>query len=202
VSRRRPSAARRRRVAAAVPLLAIAALPGAAPARAAAPGVLVEGDSLAEGTAPYLPDRLPGWRVRSSTTVGLHADQAAAALGAARRLPAVLALSAGTNDDPRNVDAFARAVDRVLALAGPRRCVVWASIVRPPVAGAGYRRMNRVLRRRAGERLVVADWTGLVGRHPEWLAGDGVHVGATGYRARARLMARAIERCGRRLAAA
>jgi lysophospholipase L1-like esterase len=36
---------------------------------------------------------------------------------------------------------------------------------------------------------------GLVARNRGWLAGDGVHVGATGYRARARAIAKQVEKC-------
>jgi lysophospholipase L1-like esterase len=74
---------------------------------------------------------------------------------------------------------------------------VWADIVRPPVAGTNYAKLNRVLRTQARRRanLIVVDWSGMVRRHPEWLASDGVHVDAAGYRARARAFARAIGRC-------
>jgi lysophospholipase L1-like esterase len=35
----------------------------------------------------------------------------------------------------------------------------------------------------------------MVRRHPEWLAHDGVHVSAAGYRARAKAVARAVAQC-------
>jgi lysophospholipase L1-like esterase len=38
----------------------------------------------------------------------------------------------------------------------------------------------------------------MVNRHPEWLAGDGVHVNATGYQARAKAYAEKIRACRRR----
>jgi hypothetical protein len=41
-----------------------------APAASAAERrLLVNGDSIAEGTRPYIPRELPGWRVRQSTAV-------------------------------------------------------------------------------------------------------------------------------------
>jgi lysophospholipase L1-like esterase len=35
----------------------------------------------------------------------------------------------------------------------------------------------------------------MIERHPEWLADDGVHVSAAGYKARARAVARHVKRC-------
>jgi lysophospholipase L1-like esterase len=43
--------------------------------------------------------------------------------------------------------------------------------------------------------LRIVDWTGLVARNRGWLAGDGVHVNATGYQARAHAIARQVEKC-------
>jgi len=167
-----------------------------APAAAGARGVFVDGDSLAVGTRPYLKDELPAWTVRTSATVSRHAEEGAAVLRAAGRLPKVIAVSLGTNDDPRSVAAFESAVESLIAAAGGR-CVVWATIRRPPVAGAGYRGYNEVLRRQARERdgFKLVQWKKLVGQHPEWLAGDGVHVNAAGYQARAAAFAEQIRAC-------
>ena len=81
--------------------------------------------------------------------------------------------------------------------AGPRRCVVWTNIVRPPVAGASYAGNNRALAReaRARDNLRMVDWARLVRENPGWLGDDGVHVSAEGYRARARAVARSVRRC-------
>jgi hypothetical protein len=38
------------------------------------------GDSLAEGTRPYIPHELPHWRVRQSAKVGRHASAGAAVM--------------------------------------------------------------------------------------------------------------------------
>jgi lysophospholipase L1-like esterase len=74
---------------------------------------------------------------------------------------------------------------------------VWANIVRPPYRGVSYRGYNRVLADESGTRdnLRVLNWVRMVRRHREWLAEDGVHVSAAGYRARARAVARAVGRC-------
>jgi lysophospholipase L1-like esterase len=172
-----------------------------APAAASAQdrSLLVNGDSLAEGTRPYIPAELPDWRVRQSTKVSRHAadgDDVMRRYG--RSLPRVIHVSLGTNDDPGQTDAFRAAIGDVMDVAGARRCVVWANIVRPPYEGVSYRGYNRVL---AGEderrdNLLVLNWVRMVRRHPEWLADDGVHVSTAGYRARAKAAARAVRRCG------
>jgi hypothetical protein len=175
-----------------------AALALAAPASAAERSLFVNGDSLAEGTRPYIPPELPDWTVKQSTAVSRHAregDEVMRRYG--RRLPRVIHVSLGTNDDPGDTDGFRDAVADLMEVAGGQRCVVWANIVRPPYRGVSYRGYNRVLADESSQRhnLRVLNWVRMVRRHPHWLADDGVHVSAAGYRARARAVARAVRRC-------
>jgi lysophospholipase L1-like esterase len=168
-------------------------------ASAAERSLLVNGDSLAEGTRPYIPPELPGWRVRQSTAVSRHAyegDDVMRRYGS--RLPGVIHVSLGTNDDPGDLDGFRAAIAAVMKVAGARRCVVWANIVRPPYRRVSYRGYNRVLADESSRRdnLRVLNWVRMVRAHSEWLADDGVHVSAEGYRARAKAVARAVRRCG------
>jgi lysophospholipase L1-like esterase len=157
------------------------------------------GDSLAVGTDLYLDRYLPDWTVRSSTDVSRHAADAPSALAAlGPSLPRVVVLSVGTNDDPGAVSDFRRIVRRTVSLAGPSRCVVWATIVRPPYQGVPYSGYNRVLRTAAARHanLVVLDWAAMARTHPGWFGADGVHPSMTGYRARAAATARLVrERC-------
>jgi lysophospholipase L1-like esterase len=185
-------------------LLGALAAQGAPAARAGASSssshvVFDLGDSLSVGTAPYLHRRLRGYRFVALTDVGLHAYDVASIVSQRRAsLPHVIVVSAGTNDDPRIVSTFWRAVSKVTAVVGPKRCVVWPTIVRPPANGASYDGLNRVLERLAERHrnLVLVDWVGLVGKHPKWLSSDGVHPGVPGYRARAAAIATAIvSRC-------
>jgi lysophospholipase L1-like esterase len=160
--------------------------------------LLVNGDSLAVGTKPYIPRELDGWGVTQSTAISRHAHQGAAVMRRyGSRLPRVIHVSLGTNDDPSQVEGFGAAIDEVMEVAGERRCVVWANIVRPPVGETSYAAYNRALAREDRERdnLRVVNWVRMTKRHPEWLAGDGVHVSGAGYRARARAVARQVERC-------
>ncbi len=189
---RRPRAPR---LAAALLVLALAA---PASADALSRRLLVNGDSLAVGTAPYLPRELGRWKVTQSTAISRHAYEGADVMRAyGRALARVIHVSLGTNDDPRSVEAFRSAVREVMAVAGPRRCVVWANIVRPAVAGASYAAYNRALAQESRPRknLRVVNWARLVRENSHWLAGDGVHVTAEGYRVRARAVARSVRRC-------
>jgi lysophospholipase L1-like esterase len=109
----------------------------------------------------------------------------------------VIHVSLGTNDDPRHVSRFRAAVREVLDIAGRDRCVVWTNIARRPVAGVSYAGYNRSTAResRPEERLRVVNWARLVRENPDWLAKDGVHASADGYRERARAVARSVRRC-------
>jgi lysophospholipase L1-like esterase len=160
--------------------------------------LLVNGDSLAVGTKPYIPRELDGWKVTQSTAVSRHAHQGADVMRSyGRRLPRVVHVSLGTNDDPRQVEGFRASIEEVMEVAGERRCVVWTNIVRPPFKGTSYDGYNRALAGADRERdnLRVVNWARMVERNPEWLADDGVHVSAEGYRGRAKAVARQVRRC-------
>ncbi len=161
--------------------------------------VLHYGDSLAVGTDLFLDEYLRGWSLRSSTDVSRHAadvPDALRSLGPA--LPRVVVLSVGTNDDPGAVSRFSRIVRSAVALAGPTRCVVWSTIVRPPYEGVSYAGYNRALLAAARRlpNLLVLDWARMARAHPAWFGPDGVHPTMTGYRARARAIATLVRsRC-------
>jgi hypothetical protein len=188
-----------RRLSQALGVLLLALAPAApASAEGLSRRLLVNGDSLAVGTQPYIPLALRHWKVTQSTAVSRHAYEGASVMRAyGRGLPRVIHVSLGTNDDPRSVSAFRSAIREVMAVAGPRRCVVWANIVRPPVAGASYAGYNRALAQesRPRQNLRVVNWARLVSENSYWLAGDGVHVSAEGYQVRARAVARSVRRC-------
>ena len=179
-------------------LALVLALAAPASAQALSRRLLVNGDSLAVGTKPYLPGELRRWKVTQSVSVSRHAFEGADVMRAyGRALPRVIHVSLGTNDDPSQVDAFRAAIRDVMEVAGPHRCVVWTNIVRPPVAGASYAGYNRALavESRPRENLRVVNWARMVHQHPEWLSGDGVHVNVDGYKARARAIAQSVRRC-------
>ncbi len=183
-------------IAALAAVLVVLALLGGPAGAAERRAVLDVGDSLSVGTAPYLAQQLRGYRIDGYRAVGLRSQEVARRIGRSRALPPVLVVSAGTNDDPREVTAFSESVSGVLAAAGTARCVVWLTIARPPVGGMPYTGLNRVLSRAAARRssLVLVDWVGMVRRNPGWLRSDRVHASSAGYRARAKAIARAVTR--------
>jgi hypothetical protein len=157
--------------------------------------VLNYGDSLAVGTQLFLDRYLGGWHVRSDTEISKHAADVPGALRSfGSALPRVIVVSAGTNDDPGTVSRFARTVREAVAVAGSSRCVIWATIVRPPYAGVSYSGYNRALTTIAGHHrtLHVLDWAAMARAHPNWFGSDGVHPSMTGYQARAAATARLI----------
>jgi lysophospholipase L1-like esterase len=149
------------------------------------------------GIEPYLQDNLHGWSIHTSAAIGRPTSEGTRMIRAAGHLPQVIAVSLGTNDDPSRPELFRSAIASILRRAGSHRCVVWANIVRPPVGGVSYTRLNGVLRReaRAHSNLRVVDWVKLSKKHPGWFAPGHVHVNAAGYRARAKAFAAQIRRC-------
>jgi hypothetical protein len=171
----------------------------AAPGAAAASGrALVVGDSLAEGTEAPLARLLPDWRIETSAYTGRHADDGVSEILGTSKLPPVLVVSLGTNDDPSAVSSFEASVEAVLQAAGQGRCVIWANVVRPPYNGVSYAGYNRVLARVATvhPNLTVLDWAAIVRSNPGLLASDGVHATPSGYQARAEVTAQAMQTCG------
>src|SRR5262245_10090927 len=110
-------------------------VPGASVAGArTADSVYVDGDSIAYGTDLFLPHYLHGWTIRSAVDVSRHTYEGVSSIETLQRsggLPYVVVVNLGTNDDPRAVSQFRSYVQRVLRAAGPERCVIWATIVRP-----------------------------------------------------------------------
>jgi lysophospholipase L1-like esterase len=159
--------------------------------------VFAIGDSLGEGTRPYLPGALRGWKVSQSVSVSRFLDEGVSIVRNRGSLPGVIVFALGTNNDASQASTFRNSVEAVLGIAGRTRCVVVPNIVRPPVGGRSYSGFNQALADVAKhhDNLRVVDWAKLVSRNRGWLAGDGVHVNATGYQARARAIANQVERC-------
>ncbi len=159
--------------------------------------VFAVGDSLGEGTRPYLPRALPHWRVDQSVSISRHAPEGVSILRNRGNLPSVIVFALGTNDSPGAASTFRSAIASALAIAGDSRCVVVPTIVRPPVGGISYAGYNNAIAdlARSHENLRVVDWAGLVSANRGWLADDGVRVDATGYSARARAIAKQVEHC-------
>ena len=157
----------------------------------------IVGDSLSQGTKPYLPRALADWHVEQSVSISRHAPEGVAILRHRGGLPGAVIFALGTNDDPHGVSSFRNSLEQALSVAGDTRCVVVPNIVRPPVGGASYAGYNQAIAEldHRHKNFREADWARLVSHHGGWLADDGAHVTAEAYQARARLIAKQVERC-------
>jgi lysophospholipase L1-like esterase len=174
------------------------------PAATPPPGrtsLVVIGDSLSVGTAPILPTLLPGWQVQTDGLGGRPLAEGMRILAGAA-LPTdgstVLAFSLFTNDDPSQTQQLEAAVRASLDRAGPRGCVIWATVVRPPINGVPYDGANAVLRALTGseKRLRLVDWAQLIATQPALIGPDGIHPTPQGYQVRAQMYADAARSCG------
>jgi hypothetical protein len=165
---------------------------------AAAPSttVTVQGDSLTAAIRPHMAAALPGRVVSWSAAVGRHYWDAWPLLQR-QKLGRVVVFALGTNDWRSSRAVFLKRVRAVLALAGPRRCVVMATIYdqRPIISwNAGLKELEA---RYGPHRMQVADWAGAVRSGRVSLA-DGVHPRRSAdWRARAELLAAGVRACGR-----
>jgi hypothetical protein len=164
--------------------------------------VIMIGDSLAQGTEPYLAGQLGGWSVATDARRGRPLAEGMAVLARTQvpSGPVILAFSLFTNDAPTNVAQLESAVRTSVQRAGSRGCAVWATIVRPPVRGTSYAAANAKLAQLAGDpglagRLLIVPWAAAVASNPSLVGKDGVHATSAGYQERARLYAATARTC-------
>ena len=168
--------------------------PDDSPAHATGSATLV-GDSLNVGIEPYLGDELPGWRVDAHDRVGRATQEGIDELRSlGGGLAPVVVVSLGTNDSDGSEQEFRKLVNQAVAIVGPRRCLVWATVVRDGTPRTGF---NQVLEDARSEHpnVRLVEWAALVGDDGELLAGDLVHGTPEGYARRAEETARAIRDC-------
>ncbi len=159
------------------------------PATSGASSRLAVGDSLMVSVTPSM--RAKGFRVHAK--VG---RQFSTAPGIVRSfgsdLPRNVVVELGTN----GTVSFA-ACRSVVRAAGKQRRVF---LVTPRVPRSWEQGNLRTLRACdqsfAPRRVRIIDWHGHSAGHPEWFAGDRVHLSASGRRAFARLIVRAVDRHG------
>jgi len=168
---------------------------GEAPAQSG--GVLVVGDSLEVGTGPYLRREL------GSTPLKIDARKSrpsAVGLGILskelRPSHRVVVFDLGVNDDPSQPAALARTLAAARKIVGDR-CLVVATLSRPPLSGVRIDGMNRAITDFVADtpRGQLFDWHDATAADPGLLGPDGVHAGPAGYGTRARLLAGAIGSC-------
>jgi len=165
------------------------------PMLAPAQDTLVLGDSLGLVVYPWLADLLPDRFVSYQAEVGRSTPATEKRLDAVGAVPPIVIVSSGTNDPVANV--FEESARRILDSLGPKRCVIWADVVRPDRIGDSQTAMNAALDRATSGRsnVRILRWSELVAAHPEWMSGDGIHPNETGSQGRAEAFAQAALGC-------
>ncbi len=185
-----------RRALSALPLVLLALSAAPAPA-AAAPRVLVVGDSLAELTSPYLGRYLPGVELTMNTGGGYNSYQVFDLFQESYE-PAmdVVVVDAGTNDNPAYPEILAGNLAEVAEIVGDR-CLVVPTIHGLHPGGVGDTGKNRTVAEFAASRpgTQVPDWAGAVADHPELMQADNLHPIEAGADYRAQLIAQGVQGC-------
>jgi hypothetical protein len=178
-------------------LLALAALVIPATPAAAAPNVLVVGDSLEELTSPYLGRYLPGVELTVNAAGGYNSFQIFDLFEESYE-PSddVIVFDAGTNDNPEYPEILAGNLAKAADIAGDT-CMVVPTIHGFTVNGVDNTGKNRVVAEFAASRpgTQVPDWAGVVATHPELMQADNLHPVEEGSDYRAQLIAQGVEGC-------
>ena len=155
--------------------------------------MLVVGDSLELGSSPHLRAALGRVPVETDAKPGRTSGEGVRVL-AERLRPEheLVVFPLGTNDT--SADAFAANLAAAAQLAGGR-CLVVATIARPPLRGVPAGPLNRVVASfAAGGDVQVVDWRAAAAS-PGVLGRDGTHATRQGYALRGGLLAEAVEGC-------
>jgi hypothetical protein len=169
----------------------------ALPAGASA-SIAYVGDSLGVGTVPYLRSELSGVTIDDDSEIGRPSGVGLPILQAKMATnPDVVVFDLGTNDDPASPDALASDLASARQIAGSR-CMVIATLNRPPLNGVPVDGLNRAVTSFAAAdgNVALVDWHARVQENPSLLISDGVHPTPEGYGLRAKLFAAAIRSCG------
>lgn len=177
------------------PVAAVMLLAVFAPNASAA--VLVVGDSLGVGTDGPLRAALSEAEIESDNEIG---RPSAAGVSVLSRLLGpehdTVVFDLGTNDGNAAVSVTAGSLAAVRQLTGDR-CLVVATLNRPPLAGIPIDGQNSMIRDFAAStpNVVLVEWNDAASGTPGVLQSDGVHATSAGYAYRGALFADAIRSC-------
>jgi len=179
-------------------LMALAVLLGGGPlAREAAASVLVVGDSLGVGTDGPLRAALPEAEIQSDSEIGRPSVAGVSVLsGLLGPEHDTVVFDLGTNDGNAAVAITAGSLAAARQLTG-NRCLVVATLNRPPLAGIPIDGQNAMIRRFAATtpNVMLVEWNDAAAGTPGVLQRDGVHATSAGYAYRGALFADAIRGC-------
>jgi lysophospholipase L1-like esterase len=181
-----------RRFAAVVAVTLLAVL---APNASAA--VLVVGDSLSVGTDGPLRAALPEAEIQSDSLNGRSSAEGVSVLSELLGPEHdTVVFDLGTNDGNAAVATTAGSLAAARQLTG-NRCLVVATLNRPPLAGIPIDAQNAMIRRFAATtpNVALVEWNDAAAGAPGVLQADGVHATSAGYAYRGALFADAIRSC-------
>jgi lysophospholipase L1-like esterase len=160
----------------------------------ASAALLVVGDSLGVGTEGALRAALPEAEIQADSLNGRSSIEGVTVL---RELLGpehdTVVFDLGTNDGNAAVGVTAGSLVAARQLTGDR-CLVVATLNRPPLAGIPIDGQNAMIRRFAATtpNVALVDWNDAASAAPGALRPDGVHTTAAGYALRGALFADAI----------
>jgi len=164
---------------------------------AAAPKVLVVGDSLEESTSLYLPKYLPGVELTVNAVGGSNTYEILALFEESYDpAQSVIVFDGGTNDNPHYPQILEENLAKVAATVG-NRCMVVPTIHGYSVEGVNNRGKNRVVHEFAASRpgTQTPDWATVANTRLDLLQPDKLHPSEEGADYRAQLIADGILRC-------
>ncbi len=159
--------------------------------------VLVVGDSLGVGTDGPLRAALPEAEIQSDNEIGRPSVAGVSVLSSLLGPEHdTVVFDLGTNDGNAAVSVTAGSLAAARQLAGDR-CLVIATLNRPPLAGIPIDGQNSMIRDFAAStpNVVLVEWNDAAAGTPGILQADGVHATSAGYAYRGALFADAIRSC-------
>jgi lysophospholipase L1-like esterase len=160
--------------------------------------VLYVGDSLGVGTTPGLARELgSSARVHGDSRIGRPSPEGLRVLQQTfSSSDQVVVFDLGTNDDPAQPGVLARDLAAARKATGDR-CLVVATLNRPPLGGAPVDGLNQAVLAfsSSADNVQLVDWNAIAQSEPSLLGPDKVHPTPQGYALRAQLFAEAVGAC-------
>lgn len=164
---------------------------------AAAPEVLVVGDSLEESTSLHFDKYLPGIELTVNAVGGSNTYEILDLFEESYDPEqSVIVFDGGTNDNPQYPQILEENLAKVAATVG-NRCMVVPTIHGYSVEGFNNRGKNRVVHEFAASRpgTQTPDWATVANTQPQMLQPDNLHPSEEGADYRAQLIAEGILGC-------
>jgi lysophospholipase L1-like esterase len=160
--------------------------------------VLYVGDSLGVGTTPGLARELgSSARVHGDSRIGRPSPEGLRVLQQTfSSSDQIVVFDVGTNDDPAQPGVLARDLAAARKATG-NRCLVVATLNRPPLNGASVDGLNQAVLAfsSSADNVQLVDWNAIAQSEPSLLGPDKVHPTPQGYALRAQLFAEAVGAC-------